>query len=164
MMYPLMRDLSMIYRCSMRYREQQLFDTGLAGCQTPYLLALYQMPGMTQEELARHLNVNKSSVTRQLPSLEEKGYIRREADPGDKRILRVYPTQQALELKDRMKHVLQSWNTFLTQDLTENERELLAQLMTRIACRAEAYTKGDDEACKRLADILSHTSSALSGR
>ena len=142
-MHPFMRQISVTYRCAMRYRERELADTGLAGCQTPYLMALYRHEGLTQEELARYLNVNKSSVTRQLAALEEKGYIRREPDPQDRRSLLVYPTEKANELRERMRHVLRDWSDYLTADFTEAERETLSRLMSRVADRAEAYVKGD---------------------
>lgn len=141
-MHPFMRQISVTYRCAMRYRERELEDTGLAGCQTPYLLALYRHEGLTQEELARYLNVNKSSVARQLAALEEKGYIRREADPADRRSLLVYPTEKANELQDRMRRVLRDWSDYLTADFTAEERETLSRLMSRVAERAESYVKG----------------------
>ena len=137
-----MRQISITYRCAMRYRERELEDTGLAGCQTPYLMALYRHEGLTQEELARYLNVNKSSVTRQLASLEEKGYIRREPDPQDRRSLLVYPTEKANALQERMRRVLKDWSAYLTADFTDEERETLSRLMGRVADRAEAYVKG----------------------
>ena len=141
-MHPFMRQISVTYRCAMRYRERELADTGLAGCQTPYLMALYRHEGLTQEELARELNVNKSSVTRQLAALEEKGYIRREADPADRRSLLVYPTDKANGLRERMRRVLRDWSDYLTADFTEEERETLSRLMGRVAERAESYVKG----------------------
>lgn len=151
-MYPFMRQLSITYRCAMRYREHHLLDTGLAGCQTQYLIALYNKPGMTQEELARFLNVNKSSVARQLPALEAKGYVMREPDPDDKRVFRVYPTEKAMELQERMYDVLEAWSTYLTQGFSDDERKTLSRLMGRIAYRAESYTKGGGDNCKSSSD------------
>lgn len=149
-MHPFMRQISITYRCAMRFRENELADTGLAGCQTPYLTTLYRQPGISQEEMARSLNVNKSSVTRQLAVLEEKGYVRREPSATDKRILLVYPTDKALELKDRLFRCYGDWNSYLTQDFTEEEKEMLSSLMVRIAQRAEDYVKGGEGACERL--------------
>ena len=146
-MHPFMRQISITYRCAMRYRERELADTGLAGCQTPYLTALYRKPGLTQEELAKDLNVNKSSVTRQLAVLEEQGYVRRESDPADKRSLLVFPTDKALDLRDRLFQCYREWNEYLTQDLSEEEKATLSGLMVRIAAKAEAYVKGGDGAC-----------------
>lgn len=141
-MATLMRQISVTYRCAMQYRERELADTGLGGCQTPYILALYRRPGITQEELARELDVNKSSVTRQLASLEEKGYIYRMSDDGDRRILRVYPTESALALKERLWCVLAEWSDFLTSDFSEEERDLLNSMMARISAKAEEYVHG----------------------
>lgn len=149
-MHPFMRQISITYRCAMRFRERELADTGLAGCQTPYLTTLYRHPGISQEEMARSLNVNKSSVTRQLAVLEEKGYIRREPSPTDKRILLVYPTEKALEVKERLFRCYHDWSRYLTQDFSEEEQEMLSRLMVRIASRAEDYVKGGDCTCELL--------------
>lgn len=146
-MHPFMQQISITYRCAMRFREKELADTGLAGCQTPYLTALCRRPGITQEELARELSVNKSSVTRQLAALEEKGYVRREGDPSDRRSLLVYPTDKTLEIMGRIFGCYGEWNEYLTQDFTEEEKAQLSALMLRIAERAAAYVKGGDCPC-----------------
>ncbi len=138
-----MRQISVTYRCAMRYRERELEDTGLTGFQTPYLLALYRRSGLTQEELARELDVNKSTVTRQLVCLEEKGYIYRMSDEEDRRVLRVYPTEKALALQDRLRHVLADWSSFLTEGFSEEERAFLMDKMMQVARRAESYVNGE---------------------
>jgi len=147
-LHPFMRQISITYRCAMRFRENELADTGLAGCHTPYLTALFRAPGLSQEEMARQLNVNKSSVTRQLAVLEEKGYIRREPAAADKRILLVYPTQKALDVKERLYRCYHDWNNYLTQDFTDEEQAVLSRLMVRIAERAEDYVKGGSGLCE----------------
>ncbi len=148
-MHPFMRQISITYRCAMRFRERELADTGLAGCQTPYLTMLYRQPGISQEELARALSVNKSTVTRQLASLEDKGYVRREPSACDKRILLVFPTEQAMNLIPRIFGCYGDWSSYLTEDFTPEEKEQLSRLMARIAARAEEYVKGGDSPCER---------------
>lgn len=145
MMPPFMQQISITYRCAMLFREKELADTGLAGCQTPYLTALCRRPGVTQEELARELSVNKSSVTRQLAALEEKGWVRREGDPRDKRSLLVYPTQQTLDMMARIMSCYGAWNEYLTQGFTDEEKAALSDMMVRIARRAEAYVRGGED-------------------
>ena len=146
-MPPLTRQINITYRCGMMYRDRQLADLGLNGCQSQYLLPLYRMPGISQEALADFLCVHKSSVTRQLSALETQGFIRRETAPNDRRSLLVYPTEKALAIKDRLYAMLQDWRQYLQQDLTEEEQETLNLLMERVACRAKAYAKGDDARC-----------------
>lgn len=146
-MHPFMRQINIISRCATMYRDRALSDTGLAGCHTPYIMALYRIPGCTQEELARDLNVNKSSVARQLAVLEERGFIRREPSPEDRRSLLVFPTDKALALRPRIHQVLHEWNAYLTQELTAQEQEILPGLICRVADRAERYVKGGDAPC-----------------
>lgn len=134
----------------MRFRENELADTGLAGCHTPYLTTLFRQPGISQEEMARQLSVNKSSVARQLAILEEKGYVRREPSETDRRLLLVYPTDKALDVKERLYRCYHDWSSYLTQDFTDEEQALLSDLMVRIAQRAEDYVKGGECACEHL--------------
>ena len=148
-LHPFMRQISITYRCAMRFRETELEDTGLAGCQTPYLTALFRQPGISQEEISRQLNVNKSSVTRQLAILEEKGYIRRQSSGSDRRLLLVYPTDKALAVQERLYRCYHDWSSYLTKDFTDEEQALLSDLMARIAQRAEDYVKGGDCTCER---------------
>lgn len=146
-MHPFMKQISVTYRCGMRYRERELADTGLAGIHTPYLTTLFRHPGISQEELARRLYVNKSSVTRQLGVLEQNGYVRREPSQEDKRAVLVYPTEKALAMKERIRATLRGWNDYLTADFTQEERETLGRLMERVAQRAENYVNGGDAEC-----------------
>lgn len=148
-LHPFMRQIAITYRCAMRFRENELNDTGLAGCHTPYLTTLYRQPGISQEEMARQMSVNKSSVARQLAVLEEKGYVRREPSPADRRLLLVFPTEKALEVKERLYRCYHDWSSYLTQDFTDEEQQLLSELMVRIAQRAEDYVKGGDVSCER---------------
>ena len=149
-MHPFMRQIAVTYRCSLRFREKELADTGLSGCQTPYLTALYRSPGLSQEEMARQLNVNKSSVTRQLSILEEKGYVERKPDPKDKRSLLLYPTEKALLLKERIYGCYRDWRRYLTEDFTEEEKQQLSILVGRMAEKAEQYVKGGNSPCAPL--------------
>ena len=64
-------------------------------------------------------------------------------------MLLVYPTEKALDIKDRIYRCYRDWSSYLTQDFTDEEQELLSQLMIRISQRAEAYVKGGDCICER---------------
>ena len=149
-LHPFMRQISITYRCAMRFREDQLADTGLAGCHTPYLTALYRQPGISQEEMSRQLNVNKSTVARQLAILEKNGYVRREPSATDKRLMLVFPTDKALDIKERLFRCYHDWSSYLTQDFTDEEQQQLSRLMARIAQLAEDYVKRGDGTCEPL--------------
>jgi DNA-binding MarR family transcriptional regulator len=55
---------------------------------------LFRNDGVTQSELADLLEVEKATLGRLLDRLEHKGWIRREADAADRRLRRVFLTDE----------------------------------------------------------------------
>ena len=74
-MESLMKYVNHTARCATLYRSTQMCGTGLKGCQHGYIFQVCQNPGISQEQLAKNLSVNKSSVTRQLSALEQNGFV-----------------------------------------------------------------------------------------
>ena len=68
----------------------QPFD--LKPAQLDVLMNLYRHPGMSQHDVARRLLVGRSNITMLLPQLEKQGLIRREGDSKDKRVIRLFLT------------------------------------------------------------------------
>ena len=147
-MNSLMKNINITSRCANQYRNEQLMGSGLNGCQCSYILHIYRNPGISQDKLARLIYINKSNVTRQLIPLEESGYIERRTGNTDKRIVEVYPTQKSLDILPRIIFILHEWNKFLTEDFTEEEKEILISLLERISVKAMSYAdeiKRDNE-------------------
>ncbi|MFQ7004467.1 MAG: MarR family transcriptional regulator [Ruthenibacterium lactatiformans] len=71
----LMRNINTISRCAALYRDAHLADCGLSGWQAPYIPEICAAPGITQDQLALRLHVNRSNVTRQSAMLEENGFV-----------------------------------------------------------------------------------------
>ena len=82
-------------------------------------------PGISQDKLARIICINKSNIARQAAALEEGGFIRRCCCDKDKRIMRLFPTEKTLELLPEINRIMTSWQQRLTQDLTQQEQDLL---------------------------------------
>ena len=141
------RQLNITTRCGNRFRELRLSDTGLSGCQVPYLFVLYRRPGISQEELSKALYINKSNVARQLSLLEREGYVRRENLPEDKRVSLVYPTEKAIAIKKRIIDVQHEWLEYLTADLSREEYAQLVHLMNCVTTRAEIFMKEGEGKC-----------------
>mgnify|MGYP002513922468 CR=1 FL=1 len=111
----------------------------LQSCQYAFVLAICREPGRSQEELAKELCVNKSTVARNLNFLEEKGYIKREPLQSDKRQFSVYPTDKMLELYPKVCSVAYEWRRYLTEELSEEEITFLESVLERVSEKAQAY-------------------------
>ncbi len=65
------------------------------------LLNLFRREGISQQELARKLLVGRSNMSMLLPQLEKRGLIERRGDTKDKRVLRLYLTDQGRILTEQ---------------------------------------------------------------
>jgi len=142
------RKINVISRCEGIYRQDKLKESGLGPCHHSYILAISYHPGMTQDQLAKHICINKSGVTRHLSYLEEKGYVERRADQHDKRAICVYPTQKMLDILPEVKKIVKNWNDYLTQDIDPEELACFKRVLDTIAERAQKYIYEKEESEK----------------
>ena len=138
-MSQIIRDIIEIARISVQYRGDQLAPMGLKSCHASYLTEICAKPGISQDCLARIICLNKSNVARQAAILEEDGFIIRKPSAADKRVVELYPTEKTLELMPQISQVLKSWETRIADSLTEEERQILSDLLAKMKDRATEY-------------------------
>ena len=138
-MSQIIRDITEIARCGAQYRADLLAPLGLKGCHASYLTEICAHPGISQDQLAKLICINKSNVARQAAILEEEGFVTRTPSPTDKRIMELHPTQKTLDLLPEISCVLKRWEGCITGDLTADELELLAALLAKMKTRASDY-------------------------
>ena len=137
-MSQLVKDITEVTRCGAQYRTDRLAPMGLKGCHASYLEEICADPGISQDTLAKRICINKSNVARQIVVLEEDGFVIRCSAPNDKRAMELYPTEKTLELLPQIKQILNSWEDWLTQDLTEEEARTVANALVKMKARATA--------------------------
>ena len=115
----IMRYINRISRCNGVVYANRLRGYGITQCQHPYILLICREPGIPQEKISRELCVNKSSVTRQITLMEEKGLIMRKQDPTDVRL------------------VMKEWNEYLLEEFSEEEQEKLVVALEKLMQRAQ---------------------------
>ena len=138
-MTQIIRDMLEISRCGVQYRSNNLAQFGLKSIHASYLTEIAANPGISQDRLAKIICINKSNVARQVAVLEEDGFVRRVPSAADKRVMELYPTEKTLEILPQINDMLMRWENCITQDLTEEEKELLSALMRKMSSRAAGY-------------------------
>lgn len=135
------KNINLLSRAQSRYLEKNLnlSDDGIKACHAKYLLTVCNNAGVSQDEFAKIAYINKSNASRSLTSLENGGFILRVPDPDDLRIIRVYPTQKALDLYPRIHKLNVEWREILTEDFSEDEKEFFASLTARLVEKAAEY-------------------------
>lgn len=118
-----------------RYRREYMAPLGLRGIHARLFMAICRTPGCSQDQLAKRMWFDKSTIARQMELLEKKGFITRQSSEKDKRVLCVYPTQQMLDFQPGLKAAMEQWEDALLQDLTEDEKQQLNSLLARVRDR-----------------------------
>ena len=86
----ILNDVARLLRTTFDRRAKSI---GLTRSQWWVLPQLYRRDGLNQSELADILEIEKPTLGRLIDRLEDKGWLRREADPADRRSKRVYLTE-----------------------------------------------------------------------
>ena len=117
------RLISILYRKGQMYLSKTLKECNLNGSEVPVLLFLYHQDGVTQEDLATHMSLDKSAITRIINSLLGKKYITKVKDEKDHRCNRIYITNECLAIKETIVMALDNWNQLLMDGLNETQQQ-----------------------------------------
>lgn len=121
--------VSLLYRKQTSYLNDKLKDVNLSSGLYPLLIKAYKNKAISQEELARELHVNESTVTRNLDKLEKKGMIVKTRDKR-KKIVKV--TQEGAKTAQKIMDYDESWDETIKENLTESEFEDFQKLLIKI--------------------------------
>ena len=141
-----MKMLNNISRSQAIYRHGRISAEDLQSGHYAYALAICRQPGRSQEEIARELCVNKSTVTRNLNYLEEKSYIERKPFPNDKRQFSVFPTQKMLDVLPEIRNASMAWMTLLSEGIPQEELDIFDSVLERMETRAREIVEKQEEA------------------
>lgn len=140
-----MKTLNNISRSQAIYRRNKISAKDLQSGHYAFALAICREPGRSQEELARELCINKSTVARNLNGLEERGYILRKPLPNDKRQFSVYPTEKLLEVIPEIRAVSVEWMSLLSEGIPQNELDIFDSVLVRMQTRAREIIEDQEE-------------------
>jgi MarR family 2-MHQ and catechol resistance regulon transcriptional repressor len=100
--------------------------------------ALVARGPMTLNGLAAELYLDKSTASRVVDTLEGKGYVRRNTDPGDGRALRLEVTPKGRKLHARIENDLVEEMRRLLTGFDPDVRQATTRLVARLAKVARA--------------------------
>lgn len=145
-MLKFMKTLNNISRSQAIFRSGRISAKDLQSGHYAYAMAICRQEGRSQEELARELCVNKSTVARNLNILEERGYILRKPLESDKRQFSVYPTEKMLKVIPEIREASVEWNALLSEGIPEGELEIFKSVLERMEKRAGSLIEGQEGA------------------
>lgn len=116
-----------------KYSNQLLAQQDLTASQFKIMLVLYHSnQPICQGDIEEKFNMTNPTVTGLVQKLEAKGLISRIAKEDDRRVKQLVLTEQALSRKEELLSVEQYLEEMMTRNLSDEEREQLCMLLTKL--------------------------------
>lgn len=117
--------------------KERLAPFQLAPEQNLIMMLLWERDGRTQQELSEQLEKDKTNITRMVSSLEQKGFINRVTEAGDRRSVRIFLTETGTALQDEVIPVVESFHRAVTEGITAKELEEVRRILTKMRTNME---------------------------
>jgi DNA-binding MarR family transcriptional regulator len=112
--------------------DQYMDQIGLFRGQGMLLKFIARHDGLTHSEVAEKLRISPAAVTKVIKRLEELQYLRRQPDPKDERISRIFIQPEGLKKFEEINHCFHQLENSLFQGFSESELEELQKYLDRI--------------------------------
>ena len=89
--------------------------------------------GLSQQELAKRLQIHPSRLVAILDNLEKRGFVERRANPDDRRLYSLHLAKAGGETLEKIGSVARKHQDALLAGISAEERNTLAALLLRIA-------------------------------
>lgn len=119
------------------YFNRVLKDNNMTIKELSVLLRIRFDDIATQQDLVDVFNVSGAYIAKLLRKFEDKGYIKREEDPKNRRKKIVMLTEKGIEKTDELIKVIDDWEMEVTSYLTEDEITTLKNILFKIISREE---------------------------
>jgi len=128
----LVQDIARILRARIDSRARRV---NLTQAQWRIAAYLVRQPGLTQTGLAAILDMRKTALSPMIERMLESRWIERRADPQDRRILRLFLTDEIASTFQQVRRESREMYESVLADLTESEEKILVDLLTRVKTR-----------------------------
>lgn len=105
------------------------------------MAAVLEQPGCGQRQLANSMGVDAVNFGQMIDFLEQKGLIRRQIDPNDRRARQLYVTRRGTDLRRRLRPSLLSAQERLLAPLSKAERTALLNMLVRVIEANDSYAR-----------------------
>ena len=127
---PLLASLGCVFRSVGAVYEK---ETGFGVGQWFALVTLERSDGISQGELSRLFGVDPARVSRVGRVLEKEGLVRRERDPEDGRVMRLYLTDAGREALEKRRAAEEAVEARVRRVMSEDEVEELRRMLGLLA-------------------------------
>lgn len=125
-------NLDIALRSVDQYFRRTIRPLGLTVIEWYIMRALFEQDGQHASELARAVGRAATSFTPNLDKLQDKGFIERQPDPGDRRAVRIYLTESGSKLKKRVQETSKEVDSFIVNLFPPEKYRIFLEVLAAI--------------------------------
>ena len=121
-----------LHQITLGAMSSALEGSGLVSMHWGVLRAIQLEPGIGQQRLCERQSIDPNSASRLVDELEAMGLVRRDPVPSDRRAYSLHLTEAGRRLRSRLRPLVLAAQDRVLEPLTEKERQLFLDLLTRV--------------------------------
>ncbi len=129
--------MSLISRLAWEYARDKIDTDGLSSVQQKVCIAILNEPGLSQDDVAKELGMDKSSIAKLIARLMAGGYVTRETNQMDRREYKLYLDTRGekitKELVKRLEEFQEKYIGVIADGLIENINGTLETVLENIS-------------------------------
>jgi len=104
-----------------------------------YVLELSHHDGLSLHDLSRAIFVDKAYTTRAVVRLAELGYVTRQADASDKRLIRIHLTDKGHQAAKLINEIFLEWRDLVSEGISQSESAAVFEISQKLYHNAYRY-------------------------
>lgn len=117
--------MGIVSRLAWEYAREKMDTDGLSSVQNKVCIAIYNNPGLSQDDVARALGMDKSSIAKLIAKLMDGQYVTRQTNPQDRREYKLYLDERGEKVTQELVNCLEE---FQQNYISSIRPDLLAEL------------------------------------
>jgi len=114
------------------FRENNI---SISPAQVGILFLLMENNSQSMSELSRVLEIDNSSTTRLVDSLEKMDFVKRDSKPGDRRQYLIFLTEKGKKEVNRAKKIVREANEKVKEDIPKKELAIFLKVVNRLCTK-----------------------------
>ncbi len=137
--------LMKLFKNIKKQKRKHLAVLGLTPGHLHVLRQIKQKEALTLSELSKRAGMENSNVTSVIDSFVEKGFVQRQRDSMDRRIVRVSLSEQGEEFRNRAVEQHDRFISDLYGNLTEEEMNKLIKIAKQVTAKISGENEGETD-------------------
>lgn len=124
--------LSVMVRSFAAFERSEIFCCGVTMSQCSTILGIGKKGTMTMNALSEWMSLATSTMTRIVDNLVRDGYVEREQDPQDRRVVQVSLTEKGAQLFQAIKEIYREYHRKIVENIPAGELHRVVESLTML--------------------------------